>query len=163
MYRIPLIYKILFTSYCLSHVGYLLSMLLLLEFCFMTYLLSLAINLGFQTCVWSDLGFYTFGWCIVLGNSQSTGCGRASGSLPGQSLAGRPELGTHAPFSEFNSVKQGQCSETIVPRTKCGNVDEAETKVPLIPPFPSRLNLECLSWSMFHTHRDQHQTVTDFS
>jgi hypothetical protein len=125
--------------------------------------LSLAINLGFQTCVWSDLGFYTFRWCIVLANSQSTGCGRASGSLPGQSLAGHPELGTHAPFWEFNSVKQGQCSETIVPRTKCGNVDEAETKVPLIPPFPSRLNLECLSWSMFHTHRDQHQTVTDFS
>ncbi|CAN5961284.1 unnamed protein product [Sphagnum jensenii] len=41
------------------------------------------------------------------GNSQSTGSGRASGSLPGRSLAGRPELGTHAPFSEFNSVKQG--------------------------------------------------------
>ncbi len=60
-------------------------------------------------------------------------------------MAGRPELGTHAPFSEFNSVKQGQCSETVVPRTKCGNVDEAEKKVPLIHPFPSRLNLECLS------------------
>ncbi|CAM6042285.1 unnamed protein product, partial [Sphagnum compactum] len=38
------------------------------------------------------------GWQQMQGNSQSTGSGRASGSLPGQSLAGRPELGTHAPF-----------------------------------------------------------------
>jgi hypothetical protein len=39
-----------FTSF--SHIGYLLSMLLLLELCFMTYVFyTLAIKLGFQTCV----------------------------------------------------------------------------------------------------------------
>jgi len=81
------------------------------------------------------LGFYTFVWCIILGNSQSTASGRAFGLLPDQSLAGHPELGTHALFSGFNSVKQGHDSETVVPRTKLGDVDEAKKKVSLIPYF----------------------------
>jgi hypothetical protein len=51
------------------------------------------------------------------------------GLLPDQSLAGHPELGTQALFSGFNSVKQGHGSETVVPRTKRGDADEAKKKV----------------------------------
>ncbi|CAK9200109.1 unnamed protein product [Sphagnum troendelagicum] len=69
------------------------------------------------------------GWQQMQGNSQSTGSGRALGSLPDQSLAGHPELGTQALFSGFNSVKQGHCSETVVPKTKRGDADEAKKKV----------------------------------
>jgi epidermal growth factor receptor substrate 15 len=75
------------------------------------------------------------GWQQMQGNSQSTASGRAFGLLPDQSLAGHPELGTHALFSGFNSVKQGHDSETVVPRTKLGDVDEAKKKVSLIPYF----------------------------
>jgi hypothetical protein len=55
--------------------------------------------------------FILLAGALFLGNSQSTGSGRASGSLSAQSLAGHPELGTQATSSEFHYF----CSITSKP------------------------------------------------